>query len=304
MRAMTTLPLPASAATLAFGQSRLARCCGFMLRLGDRVAPELASRLAVDLFFTPVPTKSAAARRRVPDGWQVEPQRGARESFTLLRRRTTVPEATPRKRVLLVHGWAGDALQMLPLANTLDAAGFDPVLMDLPAHGRSDGWRCTMPQIVRSLFRAQAAQADREPFEAIVAHSMGAVAALHAMTQGLNVKRLVALAPSATPASVLQWFGDAFELRPALRARMAARISEHEGMVLEQFEPSWLGARVTASVLLVHDRGDRMASFANSEALAHALPSARLHATHGLSHRRILDDAGVSELVMAHLAAP
>lgn len=298
MRRMTSRSLAVSSAALAFGQSRIARCAAFALRACDRVLPDLAARLAVGLFFTPLPTK-LASRQRPPAAWQLDAQRGAHESFVLLRQRASRDDAAPRPRVLLVHGWAGDALQMLPLAQTLDAAGFDPVLMDLPAHGRSAGWRCTMPQIVRSLFHAQAACG---PFDAVVAHSMGAVASLHAMAHGLQVRRLVALAPSATPQAVLRWFGDAFELPPTMLARMRSRIVAHEGMALEEFEPLWLGARVAAPVLLVHDRGDRMASFANSEALARSLPAACLQATVGLSHRRILADASVIERVMAHLA--
>jgi pimeloyl-ACP methyl ester carboxylesterase len=298
---MTSPSLPASSAALAFGNSRIARCGALLLRGCHRWRPDLAARLAVDLFFTPLPTK-LESRKRIPPRWQARVQRGADESFVLLRRPATAGRSLPAPpRVLLVHGWAGGAWQMLPLAQTLDAAGFETVLMDLPAHGRSAGWRCTIPQIVRSLVAAQAAAG---PFDAIVAHSMGALASLHAMAHGMPVPRLVALAPSATPQTVLHWFGDALCLPPGMVARIRERIVAHEGMALEQFEPAWLGARVAAPVLLVHDRGDRMASFAQSEALVRALPGACLYATEGLSHRRILDDPSVVEWVLRQLALP
>jgi pimeloyl-ACP methyl ester carboxylesterase len=74
-------------------------------------------------------------------------------------------------------------------------------------------------------------------------------------------------------------------------------------MTLEQFEAPWLGAHVHAPVLLVHDRGDRMAPFVNSEALLHALPRAQLHATDGLSHRRILSDSKIIDHVLTHVIA-
>lgn len=298
MPSMTSTSVQASSAALAFGHSRIARVGAAALRLGDRLVPELAARLAVDLFFTPLPTK-LSTRKGVPPTWQQERHANDQESFTLLRRVPSARAVPPRTPVLLVHGWAGEALQMLPLAKTLETAGFEPVLMDLPAHGRSDGWRCTMPQIVRSLFRAQAVLGS---LHAVVAHSMGAVASLHAMAHGLPVPRLVALAPSAAPESVLQWFGDAFGLPKPMLRRMRQRIVAREGMLLEQFEPAWLGNRVAAPVMLIHDRGDRMASFANSEALARALPDSRLFATEGLSHRRVLADAAVLQLVMAHMA--
>ncbi len=285
-----------SAAGLAFGQSRLARCAAVALRMADQLAPSLATRCAVHLFFTPLPTK-LSSRRRVPRPWKLEQLHTGRDGFALLRLQTV---AADRPRVLLVHGWAGDALQMRPLGEALAGAGFEPVLMDLPAHGRSAGWRCTMPQIVRCLFEAERRWG---PFEAVVAHSMGAVASLHAMAQGLRAQRLVALAPSSSPASVLRWFGEAFGLRPELLMRMRARIETDEAMALEQFEAPWLGARVAAPVLLVHDRADRMAPLANSEALLRALPAVQLHTTEGLSHRRILSDPTVIERALAHLVA-
>jgi pimeloyl-ACP methyl ester carboxylesterase len=294
----STRSLRTTAAGLAFGQSRFARWLAPALRAADRMAPQLAVRLAVNLFFTPLPTK-LASRHRVPAPWRLERCHTGHESFTLLRH--CAEQAAPRPRVLLVHGWAGDALQMRALGDAVAAAGFEPVLMDLPAHGRSAGWRCTMPQIVRSL---QQAASRAGPFDAVVAHSMGAVASLHAMASGLlSTQRLVALAPSSTPESVLHWFGETFGLNQGLIARMRARIEAHEQMALEQFEAPWLGARVNVPVLLVHDRGDRMAPISNSEALAHALLAAQFHATEGLSHRRILSDPHVIEMTLAHVSA-
>ena len=98
--------------------------------------------------------------------------------------------------MLLVHGWAGDAQQMLTLAEALAQAGFDPVLLDFPAHGRSGGWRATLPQFARALW---AASARLGPLHAVVAHSLGALAAAHAAANGLPVGRLALLAPSPPP---------------------------------------------------------------------------------------------------------
>lgn len=285
-------------AGLAFGQSRFARSAAAALRATDRIAPDFAARLALNLFFTPFPTK-LSSRRHPPPGWRVERLHTGQEGFCLLRFEAS-PRDHARPPVLLVHGWAGDALQMRPLGEAVASLGYEPVLMDLPAHGRSEGWRCTMPQIVRALF-----EAERQvgPFHAVVAHSMGAVASLHALATGLSARRLVALAPSSTPESVLRWFGDTFRLSPGLVRRMRDRIQSHGRMAFEQFEVPWLAERVQTPVLLVHDRGDRMAPVANSEALMGSLRHARFHATQGLSHRRVLADADVIRLAMAHLSA-
>jgi pimeloyl-ACP methyl ester carboxylesterase len=289
-----------SAAALAFGQSRIARWLAASLRATERFAPELAARLALDLFFSPMPSKFSARKTAGP-GWHVErlPVHGVGH-VALLRHARSQAAQPPRQRVLLVHGWAGSALQMLPLAQALAASGWDPVLLELPAHGRSDGWRCTMPQIVASLF---AAQRQLGQVHAVVAHSMGAVGSLHAAARGLAARRLVVMAPSSPPASVLRWFGDVFGLSDAMVDRMRRRIVKVEGMVLEQFEPAWFATRVDAPVLVLHDRDDRMAPLANGQALVRALPHAELRVIDGSSHRRMLSDARVIQSTLVHLAA-
>ena len=104
-------------------------------------APAAGTRLALRLFFTPLPTKAIARRRPVPAPWRAQrfPFEGG---HVVLWRRPDV-EAADRGRpvVLLVHGWAGDAMQMRPLGDALAQAGFAPLLLDFPGHGRSDGWR-------------------------------------------------------------------------------------------------------------------------------------------------------------------
>ncbi len=289
--------------SLAFGQTPLVRALAAGLRGVDRLAPALAARLAVHLFFVPIPA-TRDARRSPPPPWQLShlPLHGGR--VALLRQRTAEAVDTAavirptRPPVLLVHGWAGNALQMLPLAQAVADAGFEPLLLDLPAHGRSDGWRCTMPQIVAALF---AVQRETGPLAAVVAHSMGGVATLHALARGLGAERLVVMAPSSPPAAVLRWFVDVFRLAPGLHQRMHERIERHEGMQLQQFEAAWLGERVAQPVLLVHDRDDRMAPVANSTRLAQALPQATVRLTDGLSHRRVLTDAAVIAATLAHL---
>lgn len=295
---MAAGPTPgANPAAAFYAGNTTARTVGAALRLVDRVAPSWGTRSALRLFFTPLPWKFAM-RRPLPAPWRIErwPFEGVQLSSY---RRADV--AAGRPVVLLVHGWAGGAAQMLALGDRLAGAGFDPVLLDLPAHGRSGGWRSTLPQFGRSLF---AAAARLGPLHAVVAHSLGALAGAHAAARGLPVRRLVLLAPSAPPAAFLDWFAGSFGLAAGIGARMRAAIERREAIDLAEFEPPWLGARLVQPVLVLHDEGDRVAPFGAGARLAASLPDARLHATRGLGHRRILDDADVAGHVLEHLQGP
>ena len=290
----------ANPAAAFYGGNRLAPWIGGALRITHRLAPGAGTRLALRLFFTPLPLKTNARKRPVPKPWRAQRHPLEDSSFVLWTRSDIDAGTDQRPKVLLAHGWAGDAMQMRALGDALAQAGFEPLLLDFPAHGRSDGWRSTLPQFVRTLF---AVQARVGPLHALIAHSVGALAITHAAAKGLAVDRLVLIAPSAPPAKVIHWFAHGFGVGEVLAARMKHWIEGVEGIPLDQFEPAWLGPRAAQSALVVHDRTDRAAPLAAGEGLARALANARLIVTDGLGHRRVLTDPSVIDAVTQHLSA-
>jgi len=281
----------------AFFASPPARAVAALLRQLDRLSPQAGTRLALRLFLTPLPTKRRARSRPVPAGWRVEPL-PFEGSHVAVWRRVDAIEGAPQ--ALLVHGWGGDAQQMLALAQALHADGIEPLLVDLPAHGHAGGWRSNLVQWTRALF---ALSSRHGPWQAVIGHSLGARALAHALARGLPAERAVLIAAAPPPRQFLGWFAAAVGLGDGLAERMATRIEDREGVAMQRFEPEWIGARLRQPTLLVHDGGDRTAPLAGSQALARALPAGRLFVTEGLGHRRVLDDAGVRAQVLAHLRA-
>lgn len=293
---MTTSHNPAA----AFYASPTARGIAALLRGLHRLSPDLGARVALRLFFTPMPTKWLARSRDVPRPW-VERQLPFEGGHISVWQRSDIEHDEPgRPKVLLTHGWAGDAQQLRPLADTLAVAGFEPVLLDLPAHGRSSGWRSNLLQWVRALF---AVTARFGPWDGVVAHSLGAMALSHALARGLPVRRAALIALAPPPWQFLRWFAQAMGTGEGLAARMRGRIEQSEGASLGHFEPGWLGVRVNQPTLLVHDRGDLTAPLTGSETLLAGLAAGRLHVTENLGHRRLLNDPAVMEQVLGHLSA-
>ncbi|MEW6706385.1 MAG: alpha/beta fold hydrolase [Pseudomonadota bacterium] len=305
MDTSTTAPTAAQVDAFYAG-SRAARWMGRGMRAAHRLSPALALRLAMRLFFTPVPSKLAARARPVPAPWRSELLRFEQGRIALWHRagpataNDYVAPAGERPKVLLVHGWAGDAMQLRALGEALAADGFEPILLDFPGHGRSDGWRSTLPQFVRTLF---AVQARVGRLHGVVAHSLGGLATAHAAARGLAAERLVLVSPPMTPAVFIHGFAMSFGLGPGIARSMREAIQQREGVPLDQFEPGWLAERVPQPTLLLHDRDDRAAPLAAAQQLARALRLARLQVTEGLGHRRILGDAQVHSAVIAHLRA-
>ncbi len=284
-----------------YGHSAAIRLLRLGLAAAQRLWPGLAVHAAQRLFATPVPARRRRRRPGWAQSWQVEHWPFERSGLTLY-----APPAARGPAVLLTHGWGGHAGQLLGLAQALAERGLQPLLLEMPAHGLSRGAASNLPQFARALEYAAARLQQRglAP-QAVVAHSLGANAAAHAVSRGLPVQGLVLLAPPASPAEYTRLFARLFGLSEATRAAMQQRIEAREAILMPQFEPQAVGPRIRVPTLVVHDRGDRINRFADGVAFHRAIAGAQLHATEGLGHARILKDggvlAGVAAFVSGHI---
>ena len=294
---MTRTSLEATSAF--YNASPLTRIFRWGLGASQQLWPALAVRAALRLFGTPLPPKWINRRRKWTPDWHIEQWPFEDASITLYSR----PVAPHGTLVMLVHGWGGHAGQMLALADRLQAQGLRAVILEMPAHGRSAGPTSNLPQFARAIDYA-AARLQQQGFrlDAVVAHSLGASAAAFAASRGLALRKLVLLAPPASPLEYTRLFAHVFGLSETTRAAMQRRIESREGVLMPQFEPAAVGPRITLPTLVVHDRQDSINRFADGVAYSEAIARARLVATEGLGHRKILKDEEVLRQVAAFLA--
>lgn len=266
-------------------------------RVGGRIAPRLAGRAAFRLFCTP-PRAARAGVDETRLGEKLGPILDAAEPMRISTPDAHVQsyvwraEATPRGRVLLLHGWTGRALVMTLFVKPLRAAGFEVVACDLPAHGRSTSRVLNMPIGARAV----QAIADRVgPFDGIVAHSFGGpIAALAAeggspIHRRITVPRMVFISAPNALSTVTRDFGNAFGFDERLHRHLADEVSEAAGRPLASINTGDLAAAAGLDVLVIHDRDDEQVPFAEAEAIVAILGRrARLLETKGLGHRRII----------------
>lgn len=260
------------------------------LAAAERMWPSLAVRMATRLFLTPLPPKWLHRRSVWHRNWRVDSWPFEKSGVTVYS-----PAVTPHAPVvLLVHGWGGHAAQMLQLAESIAARGLKPAILEMPAHGASDGNTSNLPQFSRAI-EYVVARLVEQGFEmrALVAHSLGATATAFAAARGLPADRIVLIAPAASPPEYTRLFAQVFGLSERTRAAMQRRIEEREGILMPQFEPEAVGQRVRVPTLVVHDRHDSINRFRDGQAYASAIRGARLFATEGLGHRKLLKDAQV-----------
>jgi pimeloyl-ACP methyl ester carboxylesterase len=264
----------------------------------ELLCPPLAIRAAHALFCTPLPLKWLQRRALSQHDWSRQRWRFERTDLTVYG--GNAPHDAPV--VVLVHGWGGHVSQMLPLARMIIDVGMRPVIVEMPAHGMSGGGQSSLPQFARALDYVVARLNDSgQPVQAVVSHSLGANASAYAVSRGLPVKQLVLIAPPASPMQYTRLFAHVFALRESTRAAMQCRIESREAIMMRQFEPDAVGARIAIPVLVVHDRADRINPFTDGEAFAREIAGAQLLATESLGHRRVLSHATVLDRVSSFL---
>jgi len=284
---------------------RLLRALRFGLTTSQRLWPALGVRAAYRLFGTPLPPKWLYRGQGPGAEWRREAWAFEDASVGIYHLAAQDSGAESAPVVLLVHGWGGHAGQMLPLAQAVAAAGLRPVLLELPAHGRSAGTMSNSPQFARAIaYVAARLAADGHALRAAVAHSLGANGLALAAARGLPAERLVLLAPPASPREYTRYFAHTFGLSEATRLAMQRRLESREGVLMAQLEPGAVGPRIAQPTLIVHDREDRVNRFADAEAYRDAIGSARLVATQGWGHRRILKEAAVLAHVAGFVTSP
>lgn len=275
-------------ATAGYYQASLSlRLFRAALGTSQKLWPGLAVRAATRLFVTPLPPRWLQRRARWAPEWRIEQLPFEDAGLTVY----SLPAAPHGPVALLVHGWGGHARQMLPLAEALAENGLRPVLLEMPAHGRSPGSASSLPQFARAIeYLAGRVQQEGYRIGVLAAHSLAANAAAYAASRGLPADRLVLIAPPASPRAYTRYFASVFGLSERTRSEMQHRIEAREGVLMRQFEPPAVAPRIRVPTLVVHDREDRINAFADGQAYAHAINGAQLAASEGLGHRRILKD--------------
>ncbi|HVT37209.1 MAG TPA: alpha/beta hydrolase, partial [Nevskiaceae bacterium] len=148
---------------------------------------------------------------------------------------------------------------------------------------------------VHQMAEALSAVADHVgPVYGVIAHSLGAAAAVQLLADGRHAAaRLVLIAPGGELAADIRRLAQALDLPPRCVAALVAALERHYDMPVEMCSISRLARMLNVAALVVHDVDDKVIPFAEGAQVARSLPGARFHATERLGHRRILRDAAV-----------
>ena len=207
--------------------------------------------------------------------------------------------------VLLVHGWRSRASRFAAIGQALVERGYTVVSFDARGNGDSGGTRTHALEYAEQI-DVLAQRHGR--FEAVVAHSLGAVATVIAVRRGVRTKRIVTVGAPYDFRSVIRTFANAVGMPQAARRalqRRVARWARPLGVDVWREFVSELDPTDYTPLLVVHDSGDREAPLEQAMLIveAHTGPVETL-ITDGLGHNRVLGDPTVVERITQFVATP
>ena len=207
----------------------------------------------------------AGARHAMPDGteidaWVLKASGGQDDSL--------------RGTVGVLHGLCDSKVTYMRIARDLNRKGFDVVLIDLRAHGRSSGKQVTYGalekhDVKRVLDRLVTEKTIAEPLY-LMGKSIGAATAIQCAAIEPRIRGVVALAPYRDMRSVC-WRFFKTRIAPFMSQEDFEKVLARAGQIgkFDPAEASTLDAirKVRCPVLLMHGRLDTIVPHEDSQAL-------------------------------------
>jgi pimeloyl-ACP methyl ester carboxylesterase len=202
--------------------------------------------------------------------------------------------------VLLVHGWNGRGIHLHRLIRPLVRAGYAVIAFDAPGHGESAGETSSYFEFTDAV-RAFVKPSSGYRVSGVIAHSLGAAAAVNALAKEKAPVSAVLIAPALQLKEILYGTFDRYGIPAALYRQMIAELEQTYGYSLQRDNPFGLLATIAQPVLIIHDRNDALTPYADTAAAARNYATIRLHPTVGLGHKRILTDASVVDAAVQYI---
>ena len=190
-----------------------------------------------------------------------------------------------KKKVLLVHGWAGRSTQLFAFADRLLEKGFMVVSFDGPAHGKSSGKRTMMPDFLETIRKVDQTYG---PFEAGIGHSFGGMCLYNAVASFLKLHILVTIGSGDYVSDIIQNFAKNLHLKKHHGKKIQAGLEKKWQVRVDDYSSHQMAKKIDVPVLLVHDTEDGDVPVYCAYHIRQYLKQGSLLISHGLGHTKIL----------------
>lgn len=266
---------------------KIPRALLFSAKVLENMAPDLLVRFLARIFSTPV-------RHKMPKR-ELEMFQTAKRSQHFVKGLDKSIEVyrygPPGPTVLLVHGWSGRGTQLVKIAEALLQAGYHVLSFDAPAHGQSPGQTTLLSEFITCIHDLKK---HYGPFESMVGHSLGGLAVLNSLAEGVQVKNAVIIGSGDKIPEVTAEFIAKMRVKKHYVQKLEAYFeSKYEGLEMDAFSGWRVAQNIDVPVFVIHDQDDAEVPARAGKHIHQHLKNGRLLLTSGLGHRKILGDKSV-----------
>ncbi|TWW00046.1 alpha/beta fold hydrolase [Chitinophaga pinensis] len=204
------------------------------------------------------------------------------------------------RKILLLHGWGGSALDFGHIVNTLVENGYQVISFDQPAHGFSTGKNSNLIQwmhVIRAFLELH------PDIYGIIGHSFGGLAAtLTLAREQVHMPKLIIIAASISAPAI---FDDAYE-QMGLDKKVRKAIPDIVQKTLQDDISTMdmhqqFSAVKTDGMLFIYDENDEIISPEQSRYFLTKHPDVEGFKIKGEGHYRIIRDPRVLEKIIDYL---
>uniref|UniRef100_UPI00345CC66A alpha/beta hydrolase n=1 Tax=uncultured Lutibacter sp. TaxID=437739 RepID=UPI00345CC66A len=255
------------------------------------IAPYLATKFAIKLFRTPIRFKTPEREKMMANSAQKEllfiPE--------LNKQVMVYTYGYSKRKVLLVHGWSGRGTQLYKIADTLLENGFMTISFDGPAHGDSTGKTTMMNEFVTA---SKAIEEKYGPFEIAIGHSLGGMAVINSIKQGLLLKKAIIIGSGDIITDIIIDFVNKLELKPKIVHKIKQAFYKKFGEDIDNYSVNTVAKKVLIPTLVIHDTEDYDVPVSCAHNIRQNLQLGEILITNGLGHRRILKNSLVIDKII------
>lgn len=256
--------------------------------------PSFAKKLAIDLFFKPF-------RFPFQEAEKIKLTESRQTKFTFHGQKLQMYRWGSGPKILLLHGWAGRSGQFREFVDPLVNLGFEVIAFDAPAHGKSTGQHTDIIEFSDAL-RQVAGMCG--PIKAVIAHSIGGAATIHALQNGLQTDRIVFISIPTMPQLILDGYQKRINASDKSIQNIVQYIDRKYDITFDSIFPEAILPKLPDfPALIIHDNDDKEVPISHAKKLESLLPNAEAYKTQTLGHTRILRDLGVIQKTIDFIAA-
>jgi len=203
-----------------------------------------------------------------------------------------------KKKILILHGWAGRGTQLFAISDRLLENGYMVVTIDGPAHGFSEGKRTNITEFVETVKTVQEVYG---PFEAAIGHSFGGMVLLKSTADFLKINKLVVMGTANDVSKIIHDLATKLQLKPAVADNVLKKLRKQFNINLETMTSAASAKNIDIPTLVIHDSADREVPVSCAYEIRQNLSKGTLLITNGLGHQRILKDNTVQNRIIEFL---